>query len=579
MTGFQDGVVLAQLRPDEPREVAGYRLLARIGEGGMGSVYLSLTRGGQPVALKLIRRELAQDEEFRRRFQQEVRSARQVQGHHVVPVLDHDTTGDRPWLATAYVPGLPLDQALAAHGTLPLPVVLHLVCGTADALQAVHAAGVIHRDLKPGNVLLAADGPWVIDFGIARAGDHTQLTRSGGLIGTPQYMSPEHANGAELTPATDVFSLGLIMAVAATGRHPYGDGGAITTAARIANTESRPPDLSGYPDQLRPLLERCLAADPTARPTAAELARLCERATGRTPRNFDDWLPDPLAADIDRRGAAVRRATAVTGTGDGAGDGAGAAAYTPTETDHPTDGAARFAAAPTRTNPVPPPSSPPLSPPSSPPPSYTSGPERESRGGKPLVIVGIAIGALVIGAFGYALTRPHNTPTPPPPTAGPTTVSSSGSASGSASPTPAAFQVVFQDVPLAVAPPDTISMGVQVDLDAPKVDPTHQMSDSDAEFNYDDDFLTFNTPTGKAANATPQACLAAANTTPLPQQLPGKALGPDGNAIKVGDLLCTVTSKGNLAMWHITGATPSNNYYRTPDFTGTLTLWKVPAGS
>lgn len=159
--------MLSQLRPDDPHGVAGYRLLARIGEG-MGSVYLSLTRGGQPVALKLIRREFAQDEEFRRRFQQEVRSARQVQGYHVVPVVDHDTTGDQPWLATNFVPSLALDQALAIHGALPLPVVLHLVGGTAEALRAVHAAGVIHRDLKPSNVLLGADGPWLIDFGIAR---------------------------------------------------------------------------------------------------------------------------------------------------------------------------------------------------------------------------------------------------------------------------------------------------------------------------------------------------------------------------------------------------------------------------
>lgn len=553
--------MLSPLRPDEPRDVADYRLLARIGEGGMGSVYLSLTRGGQPVALKLIRREFAQDGEFRRRFEQEVRAARRVQGYHVVPVLDHDTTGAQPWLVTAHVPGLPLDRALAAHGALPLPVVLHLACGTAEALQAVHAAGVIHRDLKPGNVLLAADGPWVIDFGIARAGDHTQLTRSGALIGTPQYMSPEHANGSELTPATDVFSLGLIMAVAATGRHPYGDGGAITTAARIANTEHRPPDLAAYPDRLRPLLERCLAADPAARPTAADLARLCERAAGRTARDHDDWLPGPLAADIARHADAVRRATAA------ARSGAGSAPYPPTEADRPTDDAARFASEPTRTTPVAPPPSP------SPPPA--AGPERESRGGKPLIVVGIAIGALVIGTVGYALTRPGRTPTPPPPSTGPTTTT----ATASAPPSPAAFQVIFQDVPLAVAPPDTISMGVQVDLDAPKVDPTHQMSDSDAEFNYDDDYLTFNTPTGKAADATPQSCLTAANNTPLPQQLPGKALGPDGNTIKVGDLLCTVTSKGNLAMWQITGATPSHNYFQTPDFTGKLTLWKRLAGS
>lgn len=221
--------------------MAGYRLLARIGEGGMGSVYLSRTRGNQPVALKVIRREYAQDPEFRRRFEQEARSARQVQGYHIVPVVDHDTNGPQPWLATTYVPGLALDDVLALYGPLPLAAALQLTGCAADALHSVHKAGVIHRDLKPSNVLIGSEGPWVIDFGIARAADATQLTRSGGFIGTPQYMSPEHANGLPLTPATDIFSLGLIAAVCATGRHPYGDAGAITVAAQIANTGVRPP--------------------------------------------------------------------------------------------------------------------------------------------------------------------------------------------------------------------------------------------------------------------------------------------------------------------------------------------------
>ncbi|SEN58822.1 Protein kinase domain-containing protein [Actinacidiphila rubida] len=271
----------------------------------MGTVYLSHTRGGQPVALKVIRREYAQDEEFRRRFQQEVLAARRVQGFHVVPVVDHDTTGGQPWLATTYVPGMPLDEALARHGPLPLPAVLQLVGCTAEALRAVHAGGVIHRDLKPSNILLAANGPWVIDFGIARAADSTQITRSGGLIGTPQFMSPEHANGLDLTPASDLFSLGLIAAVAATGRHPYGTAGAITLATKIANTAIRPPDLSGYPDALRPLLERCLTAEPADRPSPAQLAELCEQAAGRPLREFTGWLPAAVAADIAVREAAA----------------------------------------------------------------------------------------------------------------------------------------------------------------------------------------------------------------------------------------------------------------------------------
>lgn len=570
MTVFQEAAGLSRLRPDDPREVAGYRLLARIGEGGMGSVYLSHTRGGQPVALKVVRRELAQDEEFRRRFQQEVRAARQVQGYHVVPVVDHDTTGSRPWLATSYVPGMPLDAALAAYGPLPLAAVLRLVGCVAEALRAVHAADVVHRDLKPGNVLLGADGPWVIDFGIARAADHTQLTRSGHLIGTPQYMSPEHANGEALTAATDVFSLGLIAAVAATGRHPYGDGGGITTAARIANTETRPPDLSGYPDGLRPLLEGCLAADPAGRPGAEELARLCERGAGRSLRDLDGWLPGPLAADIARRADAARQVSSGDfgpgSGGPGAGADAGSASYTPTEPVHPGGPAdpGRFASAPTRTAQVRPAA------------------VGAGGGGRRAAIVGAVIAAVVVGGLLYALAAPGDAPggapAPTPPVAGstpPVTPQSTGPRGATSAP---AYQVLLQGVPLSVSPPDTISSGVQVDLDAPKVDPTHQMSGSDAEFNYSDDYLTFNTPTGKAASATPQACLTAANTTPLPAQLPGKALGP-GNAIRAGDVLCTVTSKGNLAMWQISDAQPTANYFRTPAFTGRLTLWKLPAGA
>jgi serine/threonine protein kinase len=310
MTAGGTGSELPSLRPDDPSDIAGYQLLRRIGEGGMGSVYLSRTRGGQPVALKVIRGEFAQDEEFRRRFQQEVQAARQVQGYHVVPVVDHDTTGTMSWLACRYVPGLALDKVLTRHGALPLPVVLQLVGCIAQALRAVHAAGVIHRDLKPSNVLLGADGPWVIDFGIARAADATQLTVSGGLIGTPQFMSPEHALGDTLTPATDVFALGLIAAVAATGRHPYGDSGAITLATRIANTELRPPDLSGYPAELQPLLRRCLVADPAARATPAELAELCDQAAGRSLRDFEGWLPAALAAEIVSSETAVQQALA-----------------------------------------------------------------------------------------------------------------------------------------------------------------------------------------------------------------------------------------------------------------------------
>jgi len=375
----------------------------------MGTVYLSHTRGGQPVALKVIRREYARDEEFRRRFQQEVQAARRVQGFHVVPVVDHDTTGDQPWLATTYVPGLPLDEALSRYGALPLPAVLQLVGCTAEALRAVHAAGVIHRDLKPSNILLAANGPWVIDFGIARAADSTQLTRSGGLIGTPQFMSPEHANGLDLTPATDLFSLGLIAAVAATGRHPYGAAGAITLATKIANSAMRPPDLSGYPDLLRPLLERCLAPEPADRPSPAELAELCEQAAERPLRDFAGWLPEAVAAEIGEREEAAAHPPApegAAGAGAGAdGDADAAQGSGPTVPDAPP------AAAP-MTPPVVPPA-PPVQPPSV---GMAGGAPGPVPGGAPAGAAGPATG-MAPDATGVAGSPPGMAPGTAPGTA------------------------------------------------------------------------------------------------------------------------------------------------------------------
>ncbi|WP_223830992.1 serine/threonine protein kinase [Streptomyces venezuelae] len=298
-TGIDD--IFTPLGPDDPREVAGYRLVAKLGAGGMGTVYLSHTRGGQPVALKLILREYGQDPEFRRRFEQEVQAARRVQGYHLVPVVDHDTSGPSPWLASAFVPGVTLHEALGSLGPLPLSTVFPLIGCAARALTSIHAAGVVHRDLKPANIMLAPTGPYVIDFGIARAADATQITRSGRIIGTPQFMSPEHALGEPVTPATDVFSLGLIAAVASTGRHPYGEGGAFTVGTRIANTAMRPPDLDGYPTELRPLLDRCLTPEPADRITPAELADWCERVADRPSTALGDWLPAPVAAAVDRR--------------------------------------------------------------------------------------------------------------------------------------------------------------------------------------------------------------------------------------------------------------------------------------
>ncbi|MGP3968105.1 serine/threonine-protein kinase [Streptomyces sp. 6N223] len=264
---------VGRLRPEDPRDIAGYVLQGRLGAGGMGTVYLSATRGGQPVALKAVHRHLAEDPRFRRRFEQEVRAARRVRGRYVVPVVDSNTEGSLPWLATEYVPGPSLAQAVTDRGPLPPATALRLMAGVAAALESVHAADVVHRDLKPGNVLLAPDGPAVIDFGIARAAEATALTGTDTRIGTPAYMAPEQIRGdAPAVPATDVFALGLTAHFAATGTHPFGGGPAPVILYRI---ESKEPDLAACPDPLRDIVRRCLAKDPDDRPTPDEVVTLC----------------------------------------------------------------------------------------------------------------------------------------------------------------------------------------------------------------------------------------------------------------------------------------------------------------
>ncbi|BBC36761.1 hypothetical protein SGFS_080550 [Streptomyces graminofaciens] len=282
---------------DDPKAVASYRLAARLGSGGMGTVYLSYTPGGHPIALKTIRPELGEDPEFRRRFKQEVQAAQRVQGLYTAPVLDHDTEGAQPWLATAYVPGPSLHAAVAEHGPLPLSSVLLLLAGVAEALSVIHGAGIVHRDLKPSNVLLAADGPRVIDFGIARAADATALTGTGVSIGTPAFMSPEQAAGKPVTPASDVFALGQVAAYAARGTGAYGEGPSHAVLYRIVHEE---PDLSGLPDELR-FIERCLAKDPADRPSPAEVVALCQAASPTPLVQSGSWLPEAIGADITRR--------------------------------------------------------------------------------------------------------------------------------------------------------------------------------------------------------------------------------------------------------------------------------------
>ncbi|CAG7597479.1 serine/threonine-protein kinase [Actinacidiphila bryophytorum] len=302
MSGAGSSEVFQPLEADDPASVGTYRIAAKLGAGGMGKVYLSHTPAGRPVAIKVIRPEFAEDPEFRRRFKQEVQAAQRVQGLYTAPVIDSDADGARPWLATAFVPGPTLSSAVSGHGPLPVPTVLLLVAGIAEALEAVHGAGLVHRDLKPSNVLLASDGPRVIDFGIARAADATALTGSGVTIGTPAFMSPEQAAGREITPATDVFALGQVAAYAALGSPAYGDGPSHAVLYRIVHEE---PDLATLPAELRPLVSRCLAKEPGERPSLAEVVRLCQAASQQTElRRPEQWLPGALAAEIPARHAA-----------------------------------------------------------------------------------------------------------------------------------------------------------------------------------------------------------------------------------------------------------------------------------
>ncbi|MFC9813655.1 protein kinase [Streptomyces virginiae] len=291
------------LRADDPQTVGGYRLAARLGSGGMGRVYLSHTRGGRPVALKVVHPELAEDPTFRRRFRREVEAARRVRGAYTAELIDADAEATPPWLATVYVPGPSLSEAVARRGPLPDAAVVWLMAGVAEALVAVHGAGVVHRDLKPSNVLLAADGPRVIDFGISQASGLT-ATATGNTIGTPQYMAPEQGLAGETTPATDVFALGQTAAFAALGKPLYGDGPSMTVLFRIVHSK---PDLTQLPEPLRPLFALCMATAPEERATPAEILAWCRDYLGeeaiagggpavwREVAGLEEEIPSPVA--------------------------------------------------------------------------------------------------------------------------------------------------------------------------------------------------------------------------------------------------------------------------------------------
>ncbi|MEU2420065.1 serine/threonine-protein kinase [Streptomyces sp. NPDC007851] len=295
---------MEKLGPGDPQHIGSYRLLARLGAGGMGQVYLARSERGRTVAVKLVHAELAAQEEFRARFRQEVRNAQRVGGFWTAPVLDADTEVEVPWVATGYVAGPSLQRVVEHdHGPLPERSVRILAAGLAHALANIHAAGIVHRDLKPSNVMLTIEGPRVIDFGIARALETSPgegLTRTGSLIGSPGFMAPEQVRGDRITPACDVFCLGSVLAYAATGRLPFGstEGGEHAVLFRIAQED---PDLSGLPEGIADVVRDCLRKDPATRPSLdAILSRTGAVDTVEQGRSRDPWLPGSLVAQLGR---------------------------------------------------------------------------------------------------------------------------------------------------------------------------------------------------------------------------------------------------------------------------------------
>ncbi|MFJ9565064.1 PQQ-binding-like beta-propeller repeat protein [Streptomyces fuscichromogenes] len=289
------------LRPEDPERLGPYRLVARLGAGGMGRVYLAVSAAGRTVAVKVIRPEMAEDKSFRIRFRREVAAAAAVGGVYTAPVLDAAPDAETPWLATAYIPGPTLAEAIAEHGPLPADTVLALGAGIAEALIAVHAEGLVHRDLKPSNVLLAADGPRVIDFGIVRARDGYELTGAGGLFGSLEYMCPEQATGESMGPEGDVFCLGSVLTFAASGRAPFSGAAA---AALLYNMVHGSPDLSQVPEPLDKIISLCLAKDPALRISPDRLSAACAPG-GAELVLTEGWLPDPVAMLIARHRAAA----------------------------------------------------------------------------------------------------------------------------------------------------------------------------------------------------------------------------------------------------------------------------------
>ncbi|MFJ8212323.1 protein kinase [Streptomyces sp. NPDC096033] len=290
-------MAMMRLRREDPRVVGSFRLHRRLGAGGMGVVYLGSDRRGQRVALKVIRPDLAEDQEFRSRFAREVSAARRIRGGCTARLVAADLEAERPWFATQYVPGPSLHDKVAEEGPLTAAQIAAVGAALSEGLVAVHEAGVVHRDLKPSNILLSPKGPRIIDFGIAWATGASTLTHVGTAVGSPGFLAPEQVRGAAVTPATDVFSLGATLAYAAMADSPFGHGSSEVMLYRVVHEE---PHLVGVPDALAPLVRACLAKDPEERPSTLQLSMRLKEIAAREAQGLGDGRPPAQRARVER---------------------------------------------------------------------------------------------------------------------------------------------------------------------------------------------------------------------------------------------------------------------------------------
>lgn len=290
-------MTMMRLRREDPRVVGSFRLHRRLGAGGMGVVYLGSDRRGQRVALKVIRPDLAEDQEFRSRFAREVSAARRIRGGCTARLVAADLEADRPWFATQYVPGPSLHDKVNEEGPLSAAQTASIGAALAEGLLAVHDAGVVHRDLKPSNILLSPKGPRIIDFGIAWATGASTLTHVGTAVGSPGFLAPEQVRGAAVTPATDVFALGATLAYASTADSPFGQGSSEVMLYRVVHEE---PQLMGVPDALAPLVHACLAKDPEDRPSTLQLSLRLKEIAAREAQGLSDGRPPAPRREPER---------------------------------------------------------------------------------------------------------------------------------------------------------------------------------------------------------------------------------------------------------------------------------------